>query len=393
MKRFNSNVVELEEKNIFLNVIQEIHSYQKKYPEKYLVSLGIGDVTLPIIEPVVKAMHQAVEDLSKEETFQGYHSSFGYDSLKEKILENEYSNFSFTKEEIYISNGTKTDCTNVLELFDIDSKICMTNAMYPIYRDGAYCLNRKVFFLEASEENDFKGSIPEEEYDIIYICSPSNPVGTCYTKEELQKWVDYAIKHDSIILYDNVYMPFIESEDVPKSIYEIEGAKKVAIEFRSFSKTASFTGVRCSYYIIPNDMDPNINRYWRKRTITRFNGTSYIAQKGAEAIYLEESQKLIQRNIQQYKENTKKLREFFLNHQFKVYGGVDSPYLWIQIKEDMSSWEYFEFCLDKLGIIIIPGIVFGENGDHYFRVSGLGHQKEIEEAIVRLEEYYEKENI
>ena len=386
--RFNHQIVDLEENNVFLNVIKRINDYEKKYPNKKLLSLGVGDVTLPVVEPVISAMHKAVDDLSKVETFKGYNSCFGYDSLKEKILKNEYNKFNFSNDEIYISNGTKTDCTSILELFSIDSKICITNTMYPIYKDGAYCLNRNVIILDANEKNHFIPEIPKEKYDIIYICSPSNPTGICYNYDELKKWVDYAIKNKSIILYDNVYMPFISSKDIPKSIYEIKGAKKVAIEFRSFSKTASFSGVRCSYYIIPNDIDKNINKLWRKRTINRFNGADYIAQKGAEAVYLKEAQSLIKKSINYYKKNTSKLKNSFKKMGFEVYGGVDSPYLWIKIKENIKSWDLFNLYLEKLNIIIIPGIIFGDNGDNYFRVSGFAQNNVVEMAIKKLEGYY-----
>ena len=394
MVKINHKVIELEENNIFLNVTKYINEYKLNNPNKEILSLGIGDVTLPVVSPVITAMHKAVEDLANKKTFKGYNSVSGYDFLKEKILENEYKDFNFTKEEIYISNGTKTDCTSILELFDINSKICVTNIMYPIYRDGAYCLNRKIYFLNVEESNNFIPKIPDEKYDIIYICSPNNPTGICYSYEDLKNWIDYAIKNNSIILYDNVYAPFITSKNVPKSIYEIDGAKKVAIEFKSFSKSASFTGIRCSYYIIPNNIHKDINHIWLKRTINRFNGRDYIAQKGAEATYLKESISLIKKNINYYKKNTKILKDFFEKKGFKTYGGIDSPYIWIKIKEkNTKSWQLFDIYLKKLNIIIIPGIIFGIQGDDYFRISGFATKETISKAINRLEDYYEKEQI
>ena len=389
MVKINDLIIKMEEENVFSNVTKKINQYKKDHPGVELLSLGIGDVSRPVVKPVIDKMHQAVDDLANMETFKGYNACYGYDFLKEKILENEYQEFKFSNDEIYISNGTKPDCTNILELFDINSRICITNAMYPVYRDGAYCLNRNVNILPVNEGNNFMPDIPKEKYDIIYICSPNNPTGVCYTYDELKKWVDYALKNDSVILYDNVYVPFIESKDVPKSIYEIEGAKKVAIEFRSFSKTASFTGVRCSYYIIPNDIHKDINKYWKKRTINRFNGTDYIAQMGAVATYEEESKLLIKENINYYKENTKRLRNFFIQKGFKVYGGIDSPYIWVRINEKIKSWEFFDLFLNKLNIIIIPGIIFGECGDNYFRVSGFAPKEVIEKAIKRMERYYQ----
>ena len=392
MAKLNENIINLDDKDIFLNVINMVNKYKLDNPDADILSLGVGDVSLPIIKPVIEAMHLAVDDLSRRETFKGYDTSFGSVALKEAILKNEYGNFNFGTDEIYISDGVKSDCTSILELFDIDSKICVTNAMYPVYKAGAACLNRKVTVLEADEDNNFMPNVPKEKYDIIYICSPSNPTGICYTYDELKKWVEYAMQNEAIILYDNVYMPFISSKDVPKSIYEIEGAKKVAIEFRSFSKLASFSGVRCSYYIIPNEIDKNINKVWKKRTINRFNGTSYIAQKGALAIYTEEAQIEIKKNIAYYKENAKLLRDFFLAHGYIVYGGIDAPYVWVKIKENMTSWELFDLFLNKLNIVIIPGIIFGTGGDEYFRLSGLGTKETVEKAIKRMEEYYEKES-
>ena len=389
MVRLNERLINLNNENTFLYLTRKVNDFKKNNPDKNVISLGIGEPSKPIIKSVIDAMNRAVDDLSKEETFRGYNTSFGYEFLKEKILENEYSDFGFTTDEIYISNGTKPDSTNILELFSIDSKICITDTMYPIYKYGSSALNRNIYCLESSEENNFIPSIPKEKYDIIYICSPSNPTGICYNYDELKEWVDYAIKNDSVILYDNVYYPFISSDNVPKSIYEIEGSKKVAIEFRSFSKTISFTGVRCSYYIIPNEIDSNINELWKARTINRFNGADYIAQRGAEASYLSESKPLIENNIKYYKENTKLLKDFFISKGFKVYGGVDSPYIWVKIKENINSWELFDLYLNELNIIVIPGIIFGKSGDKFFRISGLGKREMVNEAIRRLGDYYE----
>ena len=385
MVKINESLLKMDENNIFKNVSIKVSEYKKNNPNKKIISLGVGDVSKPIVKPIIDAMHEAVDDLSNSKTFKGYGAYYGYDFLKEKIIANEYKDFNFSLDEIYISNGTKTDSTNILELFDINSKICITNPMYPIYRDGAASLSRKVFLLDIKDNLPV---IPKEKYDIIYICSPSNPMGIAYNRDYLKKWINYAIKNESIILYDNVYSAFIESEDVPKSIYEIKDSKKVAIEFKSFSKNASFTGVRCSYYIIPKEINDNINDIWKKRTINRFNGADYIAQKGALASFLPESQKLIQDNIKYYKNNAKLLRKAFSNCNFHFIGGIDSPYLWIKIKENKSSWEIFDFFLKKLNIVIIPGIIFGKNGDNYFRISSLGKRKDVIEAIKRIEKYY-----
>ena len=389
MFKFNELLLNMEEDNIFKNVSLKVSNYKKNNPDKNVISLGVGDVSKPIVKPIIDAMHDAVDDLSDSNTFKGYGSYYGYDFLKEKILDFEYKEFDFSLDEIYVSNGTKTDSTSILELFDINSKICITDPMYPIYRDGAASLSRNVFLLEMKDDLPV---IPKEKYDIIYICSPNNPMGIAYNRDYLGKWINYAIKNESIILYDNVYSAFIESSDVPKSIYEIDGAKKVAIEFRSFSKNASFTGVRCSYYIIPKEIKENINSIWKKRTINRFNGADYIAQKGALASFLPDAQELIKENINYYKNNAKLLRDAFSNFGFHYIGGIDSPYLWVKIKDNKTSWEMFDFFLKELNIIIIPGIIFGKNGDNYFRVSALGKNEDVLEAIRRMGEYYNEKD-
>ena len=386
----NQDILNIEDSNEFFTASKLVKEYKEKNPDKKVVSLGIGDVSKPIIKPVIEAMHKAVDDQAKMETFKGYGPSHGYDFLKETILKNNYKDFSFSKDEIYISNGTKTDTTSILELFSINSKICIINPCYPIYKNGAQALNRKVYFITATEEDSFIAKIPKEHYDIIYLCNPNNPLGIAYDYDYLKKWVDYANKHKSVILYDNAYFNFITSSNVPKSIYEIDDAKNVAIEFRSFSKGISFTGVRCSFFVIPNQICDGINEAWKKRTINRFNGADYIAQKGAEAAYLPESQEIIKDNISSYMRNVKTLKDFFTSLGFAVYGGTDSPFLWVKIKEQMTSWELFDFYLKELNVVITPGIIFGKEGDGFIRISGLASNEVITEAIERLRKYYEK---
>lgn len=389
LKKINKNLLLINNQYTFQNAIKQIDEFKKNNLNINIVSLGIGDVTLPIIKPIVKAMHKAVDDLGDIKTFKGYGAYYGYNFLKEKILENEYKDLNFTKEEIYISDGSKTDVSNILELFDINSNIYIPSIIYPVYECGINCLNRKFKIVKVDKSNNFFPIIPKKKYDIIYLCSPNNPLGIAYSKEELAKWVDYALKNNSVILYDNVYYPFINSKGKPKSIYEIKNAKKVSIEFRSFSKKISFTGVRCSYYIIPKELHPNINLIWQKRTINRFNGADYIAQRGAEASYLPEAKKLISNNITYYLNNAKLLREAYTKLGFEVNGGIDSPYLWIKIKDNIKSWDYFKLMLEKVNIIIIPGIIFGKDGDNYFRVSSLSNRNDIKEAIRRLKVFYE----
>ena len=389
--KINNDLSKIKEENDFFTLSEKVKDFKENNPYCEIISLGIGDVSKPIIKPIIDAMHNAVDDLSAMETFRGYGASYGYDFLKQKILENDYKNMDFTLDEIYISNGTKIDVCSILELFDINSSICIPSPIYPIYKNGVHCLSRNINYLPICEEDNFIPQVPKETYDIVYLCSPNNPTGIAYSNEDLKKWINYAIENHSIILYDNAYSSFINSPNIPKSIYEIEGANKVAIEFRSFSKNISFSGVRCSYYILPNKIYDGINKIWKKRTINRFNGADYIAQKGAEASYTEEAQKEIKENIEDYLKNTRRLKNAFNELGFTVYGGEDSPFLWVKIKENLNSWEIFDLYLKKLNIIIIPGIIFGAEGDKHFRISGLGSREDIEKAIERLEKYYTKE--
>lgn len=398
MVKLNNNLLKLETEDIFMNVGEKISEYKKDNPGVNLLNLGVGDVSLPIVPTVIKEMEKAVLELGNGKTFKGYGAYYGHDFLREKIVEEEYNSLNITKDEIYISIGTKTDTTNILELFDKKAKMCLFNPSYPIYRDGGIISGREIEYLELYEEDNFIPRIPKGKYDLIYICSPSNPLGIALPKNELKKWIEYAIANDSIILYDNVYESFITSDDVPHSIYEIDGAKRVAIEFRSFSKRASFTGIRCSYYVIPNELhlkgldskSININELWKKRTIAKFNGADYIVQKGAWATYLEQAKPEIRANINYYLENAKYIKEALESLSFKVFGGENAPFLWVKTRNNMSSWAYFDFLLRELNIVIIPGCIFGKKGDKYIRISALATREVTVESMERIKKYYEK---
>ncbi len=379
----NPSLLEIEEENTFSKASRLVREYREAHPERDVLSLGIGDVSCPIVPPVIEAMHRAVDELSDMEHFSGYGSYYGIDSLRQTILEKEYACFGFSRDEIFVSDGTKTDSTSILELFSPSAKVLVGDPMYPIYRNGALALSRKVY--ETPLDENFVMEIPEGHYDIIYICSPSNPCGNAYSREDLQRWVNYALKEKAVIVYDNVYACFIQS-NVPRSIYEIEGARECAVELRSFSKVASFTGLRCSYYVLPKAID---TKYWKERTINRFNGASYIAQKGAEAVFLPESQRLIQENIRRYHKNISYLRESFEELGYEVHGGIDAPYLWIRCTKDMGSWECFDWFLKEMDIIVVPGIIFGRRGDGYFRVSGLGTIENSQKIMERLKRHEE----
>lgn len=384
----NKLLLNIDQENSFLKTTKLINEYKTKNPEAKLISLGIGDVSKPIVKPIREAMKKAVDDLGSMDSFKGYGMYYGLKELRQAILDNEYGKYDFSIDEIFVGDGTKSDSTNILELFDTDSKILISNPIYPIYQNGIYALGRK--FYEGEVDDNFKMIVPKDRYDIIYLCSPSNPIGNAYTYDELKSWIEYANKHNSIIVIDNVYKAFKQSEDVPDSIYEIPGSKSCAIELRSFSKAASFTGMRCSYFVIPEQIDKDVLSLWKERTINRFNGASYVSQIGAIESFKDEAKALIEKNILEYKENTKYLKDEFIKLGFKVIGGVDSPYLWVQTKDNFNSFDYFSLFLEKLNIIIIPGLVFGTKGDKYFRVSGLGNIEDSKEAIRRIKDYYEK---
>lgn len=380
----NQNLLLIKQAKGFQDLIKVVTTFKKQNPQLKVISLGVGDVSFPIVSPVIKAMHQAVNDLSKGDTFKGYGAYYGYDFLKKQILTHEYQGLNFTNQELYISSGTKTDVTDILELFSPQVKIGIPSISYPIYKYGALCLNRSFELIPG----DSKSSVPNRKYDLLYLNSPNNPLGIAYSYQELKEWVNYAQQNNCIILYDNVYFSFITSSDKPKSIYEIKGAKEVAIEFRSFSKSISFTGVRCSYYVIPKELNVQINDWWRLRTFNRFNGADYIAQRGAAASYLPAAQNLIRFNIKSYLMRAQLLRQAFLRLGFEVIGGIDSPYLWIKTKGGLKSEAFFELMLRELHLVVIPGIIFGVAGDDYFRVSALGKEEDIKIAIKRLEDYY-----
>ena len=391
MVKINENLKCIESENSFAKVIRLTNVYKSEHPDKDIVSLGIGDVTLPIPKKVVEIMKTALEEQDDMLTFKGYGDSSGYEFLKTTILENEYKNMGFTTKEIYISNGTKTDSTNILELISNNSKILISDIMYPIYHNAALCLNRKTYMMPLREEDNFIPKVPQEHYDIIYLCNPNNPIGNAYDYNTLASWVDYAKCENAIIIYDNVYEDFIH-DDLPHSIYEIPGAKSVAIELKSFSKSLSFSGIRCSYYIIPKEIYEDVNNIWALRTINRFNGVNYITQRGANAFYDADVQKEVKNNIDYYLENARILKEGFKKVGFSIWGGENAPYLWVKIKENMTSWEIFDKYLKELNIIITPGIIFGLSGDKYFRISALNTRENTIKAIERIIKYYEKDN-
>ncbi len=409
MIKINENFLELQESYLFSTVAKKVAEYTKKNPEKEVIKLGIGDVTKPIVPACIEAMHKAVDEIGTKEGFRGYGPEQGYDFLRKAIVENDYKarGIDIEEDEIFISDGAKCDCGNIVDIFSKDNKVAITDPVYPVYldtnvmsgRSGKY--NEKtgtyenIVYLPVTAENDFKPELPKEKVDMIYLCFPNNPTGTVLDKKELKKWIDYAKENKSIILYDSAYEAFIEEENIPHSIYEVEGAKEVAIEFKSYSKTAGFTGVRCAYTVVPKELkgytkekeEVSLNKLWNRRTCTKFNGVSYIVQRAAEAIYTEEGKKQIKENIKYYKENAKIIKIGLEEAGFEVYGAVNSPYVWLKVPEGMNSWEFFDKLLEEVNVVGTPGSGFGPHGEGYFRLTAFGTKENTKKAIDRIKKW------
>ncbi len=395
MANINKAFLNLEDDYLFSKILKKTNEYISKNPNAKLISLGIGDVTLPLTKTVIEAMNKATYEMSKKETFRGYGKVQGYDFLIDKILEYEYKKrgVSLDKEEIFIGSGTKGDLAGIAELFSLDDIVAIMEPVYPAYRDVNIMLGRNnIVYLKGTEENNFIPDIPKKHIDIIYLCLPNNPTGVVLNKEELTKWVQYARKNNAIILYDSVYEVFIEEDNIPHSIYEIEGAKEVAIEFRSYSKLAGFTGVRSSFTVVPkelkvyksNNEKVELNSIWKRRQSTKYGAAPYITQRASEAIYSIQGQKEITENIMYYKENAKYIKEELKKAGFTVYGGTNSPYVWLKTPKQMKSWKFFDILLNKAGVVGTPGIGFGESGEGYFRLTGFSSKEDTKEAVSRI---------
>lgn len=391
--KINKNYQKLEDSYLFSTIAHKVAEFTQKNPDASVIRLGIGDVTLPLAPAVVKAMNKAVEEMGVKESFRGYGPEQGYGFLKEAIQKYYASrNTHLELDEIFISDGAKSDVGNILDLFSQDNTVLVPNPVYPVYVDTNVMAGRKIVFADANEANDFL-PMPDENIkaDIIYICSPNNPTGAVYTKEGLKKWVDYALKNNAIILYDAAYECFIKDKNLPRSIFEIEGAKKCAIEFCSFSKTAGFTGTRCGYTIVPQELvydGVHINKMWLRRQTTKFNGVPYIVQRGAEAVFSEEGQKQIQENIAYYSENAKIIADTLRAKGIYFTGGTHSPYIWLKCPNNMSSWEFFDYLLEKAQVVGTPGAGFGENGEGFFRLTSFGDRAKTIEAMERFSKLF-----
>ena len=405
MVQLNENYLKLKAGYLFPEIGRRVREFQAANPDKKIIRMGIGDVTQPLVPSVIKAFHDAVEEQSKLETFRGYGPEQGYEFLREAIAKNDYKarGADIDIDEIFISDGSKCDTGNIIDIFGKGNKIAITDPVYPVYVDTNVMDGRTGNFLEngyyegivympCKEENNFVPEIPKEKVDVIYLCFPNNPTGMIMPKADLKKWVDYALANKSVILYDSAYEAYITDPSLPHSIYEIEGAKNCAIEFRSMSKTAGFTGTRCAYTVVPKTLmayDPQgkahpLNPLWNRRQSTKFNGVSYPVQRAAEAIFTEQGKKEIKKVIDFYMENASIMKKNLSDLGFKVFGGVNAPYVWVKTKNNMKSWDFFDMLLKGVNIVGTPGSGFGPAGEGYFRFSAFAERKNVLEAMERL---------
>lgn len=407
MALINEHYLKLSNNYLFADIAKKVNAYKVMHPKKEVISLGIGDVTQPLVPAVIEAMHKAVDEMATKQGFHGYGPEHGYQWLREAIIKNDYAprGVRLDASEVFVNDGAKSDTANISDIVRWDNSVGMTDPIYPVYIDSNVMWGRAgvmengkwsaINYMPCNEGNDFKPQIPDHRVDLIYLCYPNNPTGISLTKDELTKWVKYALKNDTIIFYDAAYEAYITQEDVPHSIYEIRGAKKCAIEFRSYSKTAGFTGVRCGYTVIPKDLTATtmkgervqLNHIWERRQSTKFNGTSYISQRAAEAIYTPEGKKQVKEVIDYYMGNAKMMYDELMRMGFKVYGGINAPYLWVKTPNGEESWKFFERLLYGAGVVCTPGVGFGPSGEGYFRLTAFGDRSNIKEALRRIKEW------
>lgn len=405
MAKINDNYLKLKAGYLFPEISKRVRLFSEANPGKRIIRLGIGDVTLPLPPTVVKAMKDASEEMGTSTGFKGYGPEQGYGFLIDEIIKNDYKplGVSISSDEVFVSDGSKCDTGNIQEIFSIDSKIAVTDPVYPVYVDTNVMAGRTgnpgsdgrytgLVYLPCTKDNSFQPDFPKEKVDLIYLCYPNNPTGTTITKSRLKEWVEFARKNQAIILYDAAYEAFISDTTVPRSIFEIEGAKEVAMEFRSFSKTAGFTGTRCAFIVIPKELfgysdsgeKVSINQLWNRRHTTKFNGVSYPIQKAAAACYTESGKKEIRDNISYYMENAKFIREGLTKNGYEVYGGVNAPYIWLKTPRNLNSWDFFDELLNKIQVVGTPGSGFGPSGEGYFRLSAFGKREDVIEAVERI---------
>ena len=404
MFKINDNFTKLPESYLFSEVARRINAFKDAHPEADIIRMGIGDVTKPPCPAAIEAMHKAVDDESHAETFHGYGPEQGYAFLRDAISNYDYKArcIDIEPDEIFVSDGAKSDTGNIGDLLDADNVVALTDPVYPVYADTNVMAGRagelvdgswsRLVYLPVSAANNFEPQLPERHVDVIYLCYPNNPTGTALTRSQLQKWVDYARREGALIMFDSAYEAFIHTADVPHSIYELPGAKEVAIEFRSFSKTAGFTGVRCGYTVVPKALKAfdaagkhvSMNRLWNRRQCTKFNGASYISQRGASAIFTPEGRRQSTEAVEYYMENARMMREGLREAGFEVYGGVDAPYVWLRTPDNMTSWEFFDWLLTEANVAGTPGSGFGPAGEGYFRLTAFNTHENTRAAIARI---------
>ena len=401
MTKVNQNFLKLPGSYLFSEIARRLAAYTAEHPEAKMIRLGIGDVTRPLAPAVIEAMHKAVDEMGTFEGFHGYGPEQGYDFLREAIAKTDYAarGVDIKPNEIFVSDGAKSDCGNIGDIFGADNVVAVCDPVYPVYVDTNAMAGRagdfqeelgkwsKLVYMPCVEENGFTPQISQEKVDMIYLCFPNNPTGTVATKEQLKAWVDYANENKAVILYDSAYEAFITQNDVPHTIYEIEGARTCAIEFRSFSKTAGFTGNRCAYTVVPMELERDgakLNALWNRRQCTKFNGVPYVIQRGAAAVYTEEGQRQIKETITYYQENARVIREGLTEAGLTCFGGVNAPYIWLKTPDGMGSWEFFDKLLKEANVVTTPGAGFGPSGEGYIRLTAFGDADATKEAVARI---------
>ena len=387
MINLNPNLKNLKKNYLFVDIQNKTEQYAKENPDAKIIKMGIGDVTLPLCDVVVDAMKQASDEMGKAETFRGYGPYEGYEFLRQAIAE-KYEDFGvkISADEVYVSDGSKSDCANILDIFSPNSEVLITDPVYPVYLDSSVMMGNKVNFVKASKENNFSPE-PEGKADIIYLCSPNNPTGAVFSRQALKRWVDYALENGSIIIFDTAYEAFIEDENLPHSIFEIEGAKKCAVELASFSKAAGFTGIRCAYMVIPSELEvsgKNLGKTWLRRQAIKFNGVSYVTQKAALASLTPEGKEQTAKAVRYYKRNAKIISEVFTELGLFNIGSDNSPYIWALAPNGMTSWEFFDYLLKEANIVCTPGSGFGSAGEGFVRLSAFNSYENTLIAAERL---------
>lgn len=406
----NKNFLKLQNSYLFSDIARKVKTFKAEHPEQNVISLGIGDVTQPLPLACIEAMHKAVDEMAHSETFRGYGPEQGYEFLRQAIIDNDYlpRGVQLELDEVFVSDGAKSDCGNIGDILSTSCSVGVTDPVYPVYVDSNVMAGRAgelingrwtgITFLPVSAENHFVPALPDSHIDIIYLCYPNNPTGTILNREQLQAWVEYALREESLILYDAAYEAYIQHDDIPHTIYEIPGAKRCAVELRSYSKTAGFTGIRCGYTIVPKELTFSIldtlssadeqpvslNALWNRRQCTKFNGCSYITQRAAEAIYSPEGKAQVRRTVAYYMNNARMMREELTAMGYEVFGGTDAPYIWLRTPEGVTSWQMFDRLLHEAAVVTTPGVGFGPSGEGYIRLTAFGRYEDCQEALKRM---------